>query len=147
MKLANVVFYLADTATLCFNNNEGGFTNWTAFQENLENTFCRIEENRRQVERLLQTRAQLPGESSESYIQDVLSLCKRVNQSMPENEKIAHLMKGINEELYQILLVQDYSTTKDLVERCRQIENLRRRRNSRDFQTSLLLLRDLRKTI
>ncbi|GBM30719.1 hypothetical protein AVEN_259581-1 [Araneus ventricosus] len=93
---------------------------WAAFQESLKNTFCRIEENRRQAERLLQTRAQLPGESSESYIQDV-------NQSMSENEKIAHLMKGINEELYQILLVQDYSTTKDLVERCRQIENLRRR--------------------
>ncbi|GBM72812.1 hypothetical protein AVEN_151149-1 [Araneus ventricosus] len=88
--------------------------------------------SRRQAERLLQTRAQLPGESSESYIQDVLSLCKRVNQSMPENEKIAHLMKGINEELYQILLVQDYSTTKDLVERCRQIENLRRRRITKE---------------
>ncbi|GBO16580.1 hypothetical protein AVEN_16939-1 [Araneus ventricosus] len=127
MKLANVVFYLADTARLWFDNNEDDFTNWTAIQESLEKTFCRIEENRRQAERLLQTRAQLPGESSESYIQDVLSLCKRVNQSMPENEKIAHLMKGINEELYQILLVQDYSTTKDLVERCHQIENLRRR--------------------
>ncbi|GBM08353.1 hypothetical protein AVEN_108356-1 [Araneus ventricosus] len=96
MKLANVVFYLADTARLWFDNNEDDFTNWAAFQESLEKTFCRIEENRRQAERLLQTRAQLPGESSESYIQDVLSLCKRVNQSMPENEKIAHLMKGIN---------------------------------------------------
>ncbi|GBM65752.1 hypothetical protein AVEN_161017-1 [Araneus ventricosus] len=132
MKLANVVFYLADTARLWFDNNEDDFTNWAAFQESLEKTFCRIEENRRQAERLLQTRAQLPGESSESYIQDVLSLCTRVNQSMPENEKIAHLMKGINEELYQILLVQDYSTTKDLVERCRQIENLRRRRITKE---------------
>ncbi|GBN11485.1 hypothetical protein AVEN_125733-1 [Araneus ventricosus] len=115
-----------------FDNNEDDFTNWAAFQESLEYTFCRIEENRRQAERLLQTRAQLPGESSESYIQDVLSLCKRVNQSMSENEKIAHLMKGVNEELYQILLVQDYSTTKDLVERCRQIENLRRRRITKE---------------
>ncbi|GBM01969.1 hypothetical protein AVEN_14289-1 [Araneus ventricosus] len=132
MKLANVVFYLADTARLWFDNNEDDFTNWAAFQESLENTFCRIEENRRQAERLLQIRAQLLGESSESYIQDVLSLCKRVNQSMSENEKIAHPMKGINEELYQILLVQDYSITKDLVERCHQIENLRRRRITKE---------------
>ncbi|GBN14126.1 hypothetical protein AVEN_212622-1 [Araneus ventricosus] len=56
----------------------------------------------------------------------------QASQSMPENEKIAHFMKGINEELYQILLVQDYSTTKDLVERCRQIENLRRRRITKE---------------
>ncbi|GBM77785.1 hypothetical protein AVEN_231587-1 [Araneus ventricosus] len=92
MKLANVVFYLADTARLWFDNNEDDFTNWAAFQESLEKTFCRIEENRRQAERLLQTRAQLPGESfyiekpsstykmSFPYASESINLCPRMRR-------------------------------------------------------------------
>ncbi|GBN53747.1 hypothetical protein AVEN_186949-1 [Araneus ventricosus] len=124
MKLANVVFYLADTARLWFDINEDDFTNYAAFQESLENTFCRIEENRRQAERLLQT-----SRRKFRVLHTRCPFLMQASQSIYAREwKDSAPMKGINEELYQILLVQDYSTTKDLVERCRQIENLRRRR-------------------
>ncbi|KAF8763676.1 hypothetical protein HNY73_021834 [Argiope bruennichi] len=43
-------------------------------------------------------------------------------------EKVAHLMKGIAEDLYQILSSQEYETTDAFVKRCRHIESLRRRR-------------------
>jgi hypothetical protein len=50
---------------------------------------------------------------------------------MPEDEKVAHLMKGIAEDLYQILLVQEYESVDKFVQRCCQIESLRRKRIAR----------------
>ncbi|GBM18953.1 hypothetical protein AVEN_1575-1 [Araneus ventricosus] len=50
----------------------------------------------------LLTRTQQIGETSESYIQDVLSLCRKANPSMSEDEKVAHLMKGIAEDLFRL---------------------------------------------
>ncbi|GBN26095.1 hypothetical protein AVEN_250822-1 [Araneus ventricosus] len=108
MCLASVIFYLAGTARQWFDNNEDTFTNFTAFKNSLNNAFCRTEELRRQAERLLLTRTQQIGKTSESYIQNVLSQCRKANPSMSEDEKEAHLKKGIAEDLYQTLLVQDF---------------------------------------
>ncbi|GBM77383.1 hypothetical protein AVEN_109573-1 [Araneus ventricosus] len=129
--LANVIFYLAGTARQWFDNNEDTFTNFTTFKNSLSNAFCRTEDLRRQAERLLLTRTQQIGETSESYIQDVLSLCRKANPSMSEDEKVAHLMKGIAEDLYQTLLVQDFRRVDEFIKRCREIESLRRRRITR----------------
>ncbi|GBO38754.1 hypothetical protein AVEN_50330-1 [Araneus ventricosus] len=131
MCLANVIFYLAGTARQWFDNNEDTFTNFTTFKNSLSNAFCRTEDLRRQAERLLLTRTQQIGETPESYIQDVLSLCRKANPSMSEDEKVAHLMKGIAEDLYQTLLVQDFRRADEFVKRCREIESLRRRRITR----------------
>ncbi|GBO13322.1 hypothetical protein AVEN_97100-1 [Araneus ventricosus] len=103
MCLANVIFYLAGTARQWFGNNEDTFTNFTAFKNSLNNAFCRTEELRRQAERLLLT----------------------------QDEKEAHLKKGITEDLYQTLLVQDFRRVDEFVKRCREIESLRRRRITR----------------
>ncbi|GBN63768.1 hypothetical protein AVEN_139494-1 [Araneus ventricosus] len=131
MCMANVIFYLAGTARQWFNNNEGTFSNFTTFRNSLNNAFCRRDDIRRQAERLLLTRAQQIGETSESYIQNVLSLCQKANPSMSEDEKVAHLMKGIAEDLYQTLLFQDFITVDEFVKRCREIESLERRRITR----------------
>ncbi|GBM49379.1 hypothetical protein AVEN_271451-1 [Araneus ventricosus] len=131
MFLANVIFYLAGAARQWFDNNEDTFTNFTTFKNSLSNAFCRTEELRRQAERLLLTRTQQIGETSESYIQDVLSLCRKANPAMSDDEKVAHLMKGIAEDLYHTLLVQDFRRVDELVKRCREIESLRRRRITR----------------
>ena len=131
MCLANVIFYLAGTARQWFDNNEDTFTNWSVFRESLKSTFCRAADIKRLAERQLLTRAQQNGETSESYIQDVLALCRKANPSMPEEEKVAHLMKGIAEDLYQILSSQEYDTVDAFVKRCRHIESLRRRRIAR----------------
>ncbi|GBO42477.1 hypothetical protein AVEN_141013-1 [Araneus ventricosus] len=40
-------------------------------------------------------------------------------------------MKGIAEDLYQTLLVQDFRRVDEFVKRCREIESLRRRRITR----------------
>lgn len=51
---------------------------------------------------------------TESYIQNVLTLCGKVNPSMSEEEKVAHMRKGIAVDLYQVLLAQNYQIVKDL---------------------------------
>lgn len=42
----------------------------------------------------LDVRVQLPGETYTSYIEDVLALCRRVNASMTEDERVGHIFKG-----------------------------------------------------
>ncbi|UYV72414.1 hypothetical protein LAZ67_9003006 [Cordylochernes scorpioides] len=116
--LTKVYFYLSGTALKWFENNEESIQTWKEFTSQLEN----------QVEKKLKTRAQLKGESTECYIQDVLCLCKEVDPQMSEEDKISHLMKGIAEELYQALLPRDVQSTEQFITECRRVEALRCRR-------------------
>ncbi|UYV79514.1 hypothetical protein LAZ67_17002951, partial [Cordylochernes scorpioides] len=128
--LANVVFYLEGTAAQWFDNNEDIIDSWTQFKTNLCEVFGKKELTRR-AEMTLKTRAQKPGETTESYIQEILSLCSRVNPEMEEEEKVGHLMKGIAEDFYQALIVKDPTTVDELVKFCRQLENMGQRRIKR----------------
>ncbi|UYV65991.1 K02A2.6-like, partial [Cordylochernes scorpioides] len=129
--LANVVFYLEGTAAQWFDNNEDIIDSWTQFKTNLCEVFGKKEELTRQAEMTLKTRAQKPGETTESCIQEILSLCSRVNPEMEEEEKVGHLMKGIAEDFYQTLIVKDPTTVDELVKFCRQLENMKQRRIKR----------------
>ncbi|UYV83580.1 MORF4L1 [Cordylochernes scorpioides] len=122
--LANVYFYLTGTALKWFENNEESILTWTEFMSQLKSVFGKNENLRLRAEKTLKTRAQLKGESTEFYIQDVLRLCKEVDPHMNEQDKISHLMKGIAEELYQALLPRDAHTTQQFVTECRRIEAL-----------------------
>ncbi|UYV73982.1 K02A2.6-like [Cordylochernes scorpioides] len=90
----------------------------------LKSVFGKNENLRLRAEKTLKPRAQLKGESTEFYIQDVLRLCKEVDPHMNEEDKISHLTKGIAEELYQALLPRDAHTTEQFVTECRHIEAL-----------------------
>lgn len=83
-------------------------------QEFSEQCVLRIDDVRRQAERLLLTRTQRIGEKSELYIH-VLSLCWKGNFSMLESKKVAHLLKDISEDLYQIFLIQELKTVEEFV--------------------------------
>ncbi|UYV71667.1 K02A2.6-like [Cordylochernes scorpioides] len=122
--LANVYFYLTGTALKWYENNEESIQTWTEFMSKLENVFGKNESSRLRAEKILKTRAQLKGESTEYYIQDVLRLCKEVDPQMNEEDKISHLMKGVAEELYQALLPRDVHNTEQFVTECRRIESL-----------------------
>ncbi|UYV80895.1 K02A2.6-like, partial [Cordylochernes scorpioides] len=122
--LANVYFYLTGTALKWFENNEESILTWTEFMSQLKSVFGKNENLRLRAEKTLKTHAQLKGESTEFYIQDVLRLCKEVDPHMNEQDKISHLMKGIAEELYQALLPRDAHTTQQFVTECHRIEAL-----------------------
>ncbi|UYV80016.1 hypothetical protein LAZ67_18001431, partial [Cordylochernes scorpioides] len=126
--LTKVYFYLSGTALKWFENNEESIQTWKEFTSQLENVFGKKENSKLQAEKKLETRAQLKGESTEFYIQDVLCLCKEVDPQMSEEDKISHLMKGIAEELYQALLPRDVQSTEQFITECRRVEALRCRR-------------------
>ncbi|UYV69023.1 hypothetical protein LAZ67_6002057 [Cordylochernes scorpioides] len=126
--LTKVYFYLSGTALKWFENNEESIQTWKEFTSQLENVFGKKENSKLQAEKKLKTRAQLKGESTEFYIQDVLCLCKEADLQMSEEDKISHLMKGIAEELYQALLPRDVQSTEQFITECRRVEALRCRR-------------------
>ncbi|UYV68469.1 GLE1 [Cordylochernes scorpioides] len=75
MKLANVVFYLNGTAGRWFDNNEESLNSWRSFEDAFRSVFGLQEDSARRAEEVLKSRAQKAEESSESYIQEILSLC------------------------------------------------------------------------
>ncbi|UYV81241.1 hypothetical protein LAZ67_20000442, partial [Cordylochernes scorpioides] len=76
----------------------------------------------------LKTRAQGKEETSDSYIQDVLHLCREVNPAMMENEIVAHLTKGISEEIYQSIIILDIATINEFIKWCHKIEASNKKR-------------------
>ncbi|GFQ97824.1 CCHC-type domain-containing protein [Trichonephila clavata] len=98
MQLANVYFFLDGTARKWYENNEDNFTSWTLLENGLKAAFGYTQTYVRRAKGRLKSRAQQPGECVQSYIQDVLELCKQAEPNMPEEDKVFHLMKGVAED-------------------------------------------------
>ncbi|UYV78557.1 hypothetical protein LAZ67_16001995 [Cordylochernes scorpioides] len=98
---------LIGTARKWFENNEETSTSWDDFQRALGEAFGQQEDVIKEAESLLKNRAQKVKESSEAYIQDVLYLCQVLNPRMDDETKLGHLMKGVAEDIYQILIAKD----------------------------------------
>ncbi|UYV60343.1 K02A2.6-like [Cordylochernes scorpioides] len=134
MCLANAVFFLEGTARKWFENNEETLTSWDDFQRALGEAFGQQEEVIKEAESLLKNRAQKVKESSEAYIKDVLYLCQVVNPRMDDETKLGHLMKGVAEDIYQILIAKDVENVNHFLKECRKIEIMRKRRISSRFE-------------
>ncbi|UYV76949.1 K02A2.6-like [Cordylochernes scorpioides] len=128
MKLANAPFFLEGTAGQWYDNNEEGMDSWDMFKEMFRRTFDNGGVLLRRAKDNLQSRAQKSTESCESYIQDVLSLCRQVNPDMSKEEKVAHLMKGVVEDVYQVILIKEIDTVEAFVDWCRKVEACKQRR-------------------
>ncbi|UYV85104.1 K02A2.6-like [Cordylochernes scorpioides] len=128
MKLANAPFFLEGTAGQWYDNNEEGMDSWDMFKEMFSRTFDNSGVLLRRAKDNLQSRAQRSTESCESYIQDVLSLCRQVNPDMSKEEKVAHLMKGVVEDVYQVVLIKEIDTVEAFVDCCRKVEACKQRR-------------------
>lgn len=128
-KLAHVSFYLADVAKLWFFNHEAAITSWSAFKQLFTDAFDRPAVRQLRAEQRLRQRAQQPGETFPSYIEDVLDLCRRVNPTMTEDDKIKHILKGIEDGAFQMLLAKSPTTVSVLVNLCQSFDELRRQRS------------------
>ncbi|UYV77021.1 hypothetical protein LAZ67_14002906 [Cordylochernes scorpioides] len=131
MKLANVVFYLNGTAGRWFDNNEESLNSWRSFEDAFRGVFGLQEDSARRAEEVLKSRAQKAEESSESYIQEILSLCHQVNPRMEEGEIVAHIIKGISEDTYQVLVAKDIQTVDEILKFCRHLTTVKQRRIGR----------------
>ncbi|GBM38126.1 hypothetical protein AVEN_233929-1 [Araneus ventricosus] len=128
LALANAFFFLDGTAKKWFDNNEDLLTSWEVFQTELKKVFGDTQLYVRRAKDILKCRAQKSGESTQSYIQDVLGLCHQIDSNMPEDDKVSHLMKGIAEDVYQALLTKEIRTTADFIKWCQHIEEMQQRR-------------------
>ncbi|KAM7297534.1 uncharacterized protein ISCGN_022685 [Ixodes scapularis] len=138
LKLANVVFYLRDTAKVWFDNHEEQIASWDAFKTRLSDVFgCPVSRKENATQRLA-TRAQSTGESITTYVEDILALCKRVNPTMSEKEKVENIMKGIAEDAFAVLVSQNPTTVAQLQEECQRWEGHRSRRIASPFTISRL---------
>ncbi|UYV72292.1 K02A2.6-like [Cordylochernes scorpioides] len=115
MCLANVYFFLSGTAKVWFENVEEQITSWELFETMLSQAFGHHASEKDQVLEKLKARAQGKGESSEAYIQDFLYLCRQINSNMNENEKVAHLVKGVSEEIYRAIVTFEIATTEEFI--------------------------------
>lgn len=133
-KLANVVFFLTQTALLWFENHEDTLTTWERFVAELKECFGDTNTKRKLAEQTLAQRAQVVGETCTTYIEAVLKLCKTTNSRMTEEDKVGHLLKGIAEDVYQFLIAKDNLTSvSDVIRHCRTFETLKTRRITPKF--------------
>ncbi|UYV84721.1 hypothetical protein LAZ67_X003197 [Cordylochernes scorpioides] len=122
MCLANVYFFLQGTAHRWYENVEEKINSWDIFVKIFSHNFGHHVFQKDQLAENLKTRAQGKEETSDSYIQDVIHLCREVNPAMMENEIVAHLTKGISEEIYQSIIILDIATIDEFIKWCRKIE-------------------------
>ncbi|KAK8773488.1 hypothetical protein V5799_011985 [Amblyomma americanum] len=130
VKLTNVIFYLSDVANLWFRNHEADISNWAALKTSLTEVFGRLAVRKLCAEQRLRSRAQQTGERFTSYIEDVVNLCKRVNPSMSEADKNRHIMKGIEDDAFQMLVAKDPQTVSGVIGYCQSFDELRKQRLS-----------------
>ncbi|UYV85134.1 ASPRV1 [Cordylochernes scorpioides] len=130
MKLANIVFYLKGTAGRWFGNNEESLNSWRSFEDAFRGVFELQEVSARRTKEVLKSRAQKVEESSKSYIQEIPSLCNLVNPRMEEGEIVAHIIKGISEDTYQVLVAKDIQTVDEILKFCRPLTTIKQHRNA-----------------
>lgn len=127
-KLINVPFSLTGLAETWCNNNESRNKTWSSFRCNFMEVFGRPSLRKLQAEQRLRVRGQQSGETFTSYIEDVIDLCKRVDPSMAETEKVRHILKGVDDDAFQMLLSKDPRTVVDVARLCQSFDELRKQR-------------------
>lgn len=126
--LANAYFFLSGTAGQWYENNEGKLDSWDKFSQQLIQDFGDSRRYLQKARKELESRAQAPGEGTQSYIQSVLGLCHQVDSSMSEDDKVSHLMKGVAEDIYQALLTKEIKSPQDFIKWCQYIEDMKLKR-------------------
>lgn len=125
LKLANVVFFLTDTAYQWYDNHEADFLSWDGFKAAFSEVFGKLESRRQRAQDKLARRYQAVSESSTGYIEDVIRLCSRADPAMTEQDKIRHIFKGLSQELFSIVAPKSPPTVQTLIKECRKYEELR----------------------
>lgn len=123
-KLRHVSFYLTGVAKTWFFNHEIDLTDWSSFKQQLRQVFGTPAVRSAIAKKALDTRKQQLGESYTSYIEDVLALCRRVNASMAESDRVRHILKGIGPLAFNALAIKDPATVADIVATCQRLDEL-----------------------
>lgn len=128
LMLANVIFYLKGTARVWYETHEDDLTSWDTCKQKLCELFGKPLGRQLAAKRDLASRAQTSTESYVSYIQDVLALCRKVDDQMPESDKVGHVLKGIADDAFNLLVYRNCTTIDAIIKECRRFEDAKSRR-------------------
>src|SRR5690606_31308952 len=130
-KLMFVVYYLTDYALIWFENQS--FDTWEDFSSAFLTVYGNDYIRSKRAEDELRTRAQRAGESCHDYVQIILKLWREFNPLMPENEKVAHILKGIAEHVFYLLFQKEITSVEEILVFCRDMDTKLNRRISNSF--------------
>lgn len=133
LQLANVLFYLRGTAKVWYENNEEELTSWDQCKAKMREVFGKTASRKIAAKKELACRAQSPTESYLAYIQDVLALCRKAESDMTEGDKVGHVLKGIADDAFNLLMCKGCSTVDAIIKECRQFEQVKSRRILQTF--------------
>lgn len=123
-KLRHVSFSLDEVARTWFFNNVHRIDDWTSFCQELRKIFGTTTARSDEAKRKLATRLQRADETYTSYIEDIVALCRRVDASMSEADKVRHIMKGIASFAFNALAVQNPTSVSDVRTTCQRLDEL-----------------------
>ncbi|XP_077516182.1 uncharacterized protein LOC144126110 [Amblyomma americanum] len=133
LMLANVIFYLNGTARVWYETHEEELTSWNTFKQKLKTLFGRPDDRQLAAKKQLATRAQSSTESYVAYIQDILALCHKVDAATSETDKVGHVLKGIADDAFHLLVCKDCTSIDSIINECRRFEQVKGRRISPSF--------------
>ena len=87
----------------------------------------------------LSSRKQGLNEPVQVYYYDVLNLCMRVNKDMSDEDKLFHLCQGLKSTLLEKVMPFEPRTCKELLQKCKSIEEAEVMANNRPHYNYLLL--------
>jgi Retrotransposon gag protein len=110
---------------------------WQTIKEALEEAFDNAE-YKELLEIKLLNRRRLEGERLESYIYDVLDMCRQIDETMPDKLKIRHVRRGLNSELYDSLAAASQEDLKMFLSAVKGAEALRFLKKEKSKPTELI---------
>lgn len=133
--LANAIFYLKEEspARKWFETHETEMTSWEVFKTKLRAVFGKPLGRQLAARKELASRAQTSTESYVAYIQDVLALCSKADSTMTETDKVGHILKGIADDAFHLLMCKDCATVESIITECRRFEEAKGRRIAHNF--------------
>lgn len=131
--LANLHYHLKGTAKDWFETHEDQITSWDTCKEKLIDLFGKSAARQLAAKQKLSTRAQSSTESYIAYIQDVLTLCHKVDNQMTETEKVGHVLKGIADDAFNLLVFKNCATVDEIIKECRRFEQAKSKRIVQQF--------------
>lgn len=126
-KLVILPCYLEGAALKWYENleqAEGEGLTWATVKEKMRNAFQSIAWEE-QMEYKLRMRMQGEEEQVESYIQDVLNLCSKLDGDMSERCKIKHVLRGLKPSLLEKVMIMENDTLENLLANVRKVQTAR----------------------
>lgn len=68
-----------------------------------------------------------------AHIQDILALYQKVDAAMRGEVKVGHILKGIGNDAFQLLVIRDFQGVADVIAECRRFQHVKHRRIPYNF--------------